>query len=365
MSNQVFTSATIGPVVLANHLVMAPMLRGRALGGVPNELMAEYYGQRATAGLIIAEGASPAANGQGYARMPGLYNQDQLAGWRQTTQSVHSQGGKIFVQLMHTGRIFHPFNLPTGAEGVGPSAIAAQGQIWTDQQQLQSHLVPRALTTAEVKAVVQEFGQAACNAREAGFDGVELHGANGYLVEQFLNPHSNQRTDAYGGSVANRARFLLETVHAISEAIGAERTSVRLSPYSTLNDQPNYPEIEETYVYLAKELQRMGLAYLHLINVSFGAEAMRMVQTMRQQYSGTLLLNGNFDRLESIEAVLASGQANLVAIGRPFIANPDLVHRLQEGLPLAVPNLATYGAPGPGGFAEGYTDYPAVPVRTV
>jgi N-ethylmaleimide reductase len=360
MSSQVLTPVAIGPVSLANHLVMAPMLRGRALGGVPNELMAEYYGQRATAGLIIAEGAAPAANGLGYARMSGLYNQDQLAGWQQTTQAVHTRGGKVFAQLMHNGRIFHPLNLPAGAEGVGPSAIAAQGQIWTDQQQLQSHLIPRALTTAEVKVVVQEFGRAARNARDAGFDGVELHGANGYLVEQFLNPYSNQRTDEYGGSVVNRARFLLETVRAISEAIGTERTGVRLSPYSTLNDQPTYPEIEETYVYLAKELHSMGgLAYLHLINVSFGAEAMRMVQTIRQQYPGTLLLNGGFDRLDSIEAVLQSGQADLVSIGRPFIANPDLVHRLQAGLPLAAANLATYGAPGPGGFAEGYTDYPA------
>jgi N-ethylmaleimide reductase len=359
MSSQVLTPVAIGPVSLANHLVMAPMLRGRALGGVPNELMAEYYGQRATAGLIITEGAAPAANGLGYARMPGLYNQDQLAGWQQTTQAVHARGGKVFAQLMHNGRIFHPLNLPAGAEGVGPSAIAAQGQIWTDQQQLQNHLIPRALTTAEVKVVVQEFGRAARNARDAGFDGVELHGANGYLVEQFLNPYSNQRTDEYGGSVVNRARFLLETVRAISEAIGTERTGVRLSPYSTLNDQPTYPEIEETYVYLAKELHSMGLAYLHLINVSFGAEATRMVQTIRQQYPGTLLLNGGFDRLDSIEAVLQSGQADLVSIGRPFIANPDLVHRLQAGLPLAAANLATYGAPGPDGFAEGYTDYPA------
>lgn len=336
------------------------MTRNRALGNVPSELMVTYYQQRASAGLLIAEGTAPTADGLGYARIPGIYTPAQVAAWGRVTAAVHAAGGKIFLQLMHTGRIFHPLNLPAGAAGVAPSALAAQTRIWTDQQQWQPTATPRALTTAEVAALVQAHAQAARRAREAGFDGVELHGATGYLVEQFLNPHSNQRTDAYGGSVANRARFLLETVAAITDAIGADRVGVRLSPWNTFNDQPHYPEIEETYAYLAQYLSQLHPAYLHVLNLSYlGEAAARTVQTIRRQFTGPLLLNGGMHTLAAIEAAFASGQADLVSIGQPFIANPDLVRRLRDGLPLAPADPATYYAAGAAGFADGYTTYPA------
>jgi N-ethylmaleimide reductase len=359
MSTKTFEPTKLAALPLANHLVLAPMTRSRALGSIPNEMMAEYYRQRATAGLLLTEGTAPSADGLGYARIPGLYNAAQVAGWKLTTDAVHQQGGKIFVQLMHTGRIFHPLNLPNGAEGVAPSALAAQGQMWTDQQQMQDYPTPRALTTAEVKTVVQQHAQAAKMALEAGFDGVELHGANGYLSEQFLNPTSNQRTDEYGGSMQNRVRFVLETIGAIADAIGAERTGIRLSPWSTFNDQPNYPEIEETYAYLAEELQKLNLAYLHLVNLSYlGDGPTQTAKTIRAKFTNPIILNGGLDKVEAIEGMLDSGLANLVSVGRPFVSNPDLVARLQHSVPLAPSDPATYYAPGPGGFADGYTSYP-------
>ena len=363
MSHQAFAPFQLGPLTLPNHLMMAAMTRSRAPGTVPNAMMATYYSQRATAGLIVTEGTSPSLNGMGYARIPGLYNQAQVDGWKLTTDAVHQAGGKIFVQFMHTGRIFHPLNLPAGAEGVAPSAIAAKGQMWTDQQQLQDQPVPRALTTAEVKAAVQEHVHAARLALEAGFDGVELHGANGYLLEQFLNPASNQRTDEYGGSVAKRSRFVLEVAQAVAEAIGAERTGIRLSPWSTFGDQPNYPEIEETYAYLAEELQKLNLVYLHLVDPTRPdgpPEPAQTVRTIRAKFTGPLILNGGYNTVARIDETLASGRAELISIGRPFVSNPDLVHRLQDSLPLAPSNPATYYAPGPTGLAEGYTDYPTV-----
>jgi len=361
MSKKAFEPAKLGTLTLANHLVMAPMTRSRALGNVPNELMAEYYRQRATAGLIITEGTSPSADGLGYARIPGLFNQEQATNWQRVTETVHHHGGHIFIQLMHAGRVFHPHNLPEGAEGVAPSAIAAKGQMWTDQAQMQDQPTPRALRTEELAQVRDEFVHSAQLAIEAGFDGVELHGANGYLLEQFLNPASNQRTDAYGGSVPNRARFVLEVARAVAEAIGAERTGIRLSPWGQFNDTPNYPEIDETYAYLAEELQKIGVVYLHLVDhQSMGSPAVpaQTVTTIREKFTNTLILSGGYTTVEHIEAVLASGRADLVAIGRPFISNPDLVARLQAGLPLAESDQATYYAPGPHGFADGYTDYP-------
>ncbi len=360
MSNKAFEPAKLGALTLTNHLVMAPMTRSRALGNVPNELMAEYYRQRATAGLIITEGTSPAANGLGYARIPGLFNQEQATNWQRVTETVHHHGGHIFIQLMHAGRVFHPHNLPEGAEGVAPSAIAAAGQMWTDQAQMQDQPVPRAIRAEELAQVRDEFVHSAKLALEAGFDGVELHSANGYLLEQFLNPASNQRTDEYGGSVQNRARFVLEVTRAVAEAIGPERTGIRLSPWGQFNDTPNYPEIDETYAYLAEELQKIGVVYLHLVNhESMGAPAVpaETVATIRQKFTNTLILSGGYTDVEQIEAALA-GQADLVAIGRPFISNPDLVERLKAGTPLAEADQATFYAPGPNGFDDGYTDYP-------
>ncbi|MDQ2769843.1 MAG: alkene reductase [Bacteroidota bacterium] len=360
MTNLAFEPAKLGNLTLTNHLVMAPMTRSRALGNVPNELMAEYYRQRATAGLIITEGTSPSADGLGYARIPGLFNQEQATNWQRITETVHHHGGHIFVQLMHAGRVFHPLNLPEGAQGVAPSAVAAQGQMWTDQQQMQDQPTPRALATDELARVRDEFVNSAKLAIEAGFDGVELHGANGYLLEQFLNPASNQRTDEYGGSVQNRARFVLEVTQAVADAIGKERTGIRLSPWGVFNDMTTYPELDETYAYLAEEFQKMGLVYLHLVNhESMGAPAVpaKTVDTIRAKFTNTLILSGGYNTVNEIDAAL-NGQADLVAIGRPFISNPDLVERLEKGLPLAESDQATYYAPGPNGFADGYTDYP-------
>ena len=361
MSNKLFAPAQLGPLTLANHVVMAPMTRNRAPGNVPNELMAEYYRQRATAGLIITEGTSPAANGLGYARIPGLFNAEQATNWQRVTETVHHRGGHIFVQLMHTGRVFHPLNLPAGAEGVAPSAVAAVGEMWTDQQQMQPQPAPRALRPEELAQVRDEYVHSAKLAMEAGFDGVELHGANGYLLEQFLNPNANQRTDSYGGSVQNRARFVLEVTRAVAEAIGAERTGIRLSPWGPFNDMAHYPEIDETYAYLAEELQKIGVVYVHLVDhQSMGAPSVpaETVATIRQRFTNILILSGGYDTVARAEEALESGRADLVAFGRPFIANPDLVERLKTGLPLAQPDLATFYAPGPNGFADGYTDYP-------
>ena len=245
MANLLFSEATLGKLTLRNHIVMAPMTRSRAIHqNAPGTLEATYYAQRATAGLIITEGTSPSPNGLGYTRLPGLYSPKQIAGWKQVTDAVHQKGGKIFVQLMHTGRITNAENLPAGASVVAPSAIVANGTIWTDKQGMQPHSLPHELTTEEVKQTIQEFIQAAKNAVEAGFDGVELHGANGYLIEQFLHPAANQRTDEYGGSDENRSRFLLEIAQGAVDAIGADKVGLRLSPYGVAGDLPNYEGIE-------------------------------------------------------------------------------------------------------------------------
>ena len=362
MSQQLFESAQLGNLTLTNHVVMAPMTRSRALGNVPNAMMATYYGQRATAGLIITEGISPSPDGLGYARMPGIFSPEQTAGWKLTTDAVHEQGGHIFAQLMHAGRISHPANLPAGARIVAPSAIAAAGQMWTDADGMQPQPVPEELTTDEVKAVVQEFVQGAQNAIEAGFDGIELHGANGYLLEQFLHPGANQRTDEYGGSIENRSRFILDVAAGVVNAVGADKVGIRLSPYGVNGDMPHYPEIHETYLYLAAELHKLGLVYLHLVDhAGMGAPVVppAVVDAIREQFKGTLILSGSYD-VARAEVVLESGLADLVAFGRPFIANPDLVERLKEGADLAQPDPATFYAPGANGFEQGFTDYPTL-----
>ena len=351
-----------GGFTLANHAVMAPMTRSRAPGNVPNALMATYYRQRAGAGLIISEGTSPSPNGLGYARIPGLFTEEQAAGWRFVTDAVHEAGGRIVVQLMHTGRIAHGLNLPEGAEIVAPSSVAAAGEMWTDQEQMQPHPAPRAMSTDEVEAAVAEFGTAARLARIAGFDGVEVHGANGYLVEQFLNPGSNQRTDRYGGSAENRARFALEAVEAVAAEIGMERTGIRLSPHGVFGDMAPYDGVADAYTDLAQKLSALGVGYVHLVDHSaMGAPDVPQdtVGRIREAYDGTLILSGGYDA-QRAEADLASGKADLVAFGRPFIANPDLVTRMAEGAPLATPDPDTFYAPGPDGFADGYTDYPTL-----
>lgn len=350
-----FSAFDLGPHRLANRIVMAPMTRSRAIGGVPNALMADYYRQRASAGLILSEAIAVSPNGSGYPRIPGLWSDEQTAGWRLSTDAVHDQGGKIFAQLFHTGRIGHPLNLPEGAVLLGPSAIAAAGEMYTDQEGPKAHPTPRAMTLDEIAAARQEFVTAAQNAIAAGFDGVELHGANGYLLTQFLNPHANQRDDAYGGSIENRNRLTLETAEAIAAAIGADRLGVRLSPHGTFNDVPDYPETTAQYTALARDLSRLNLAYAHLIE-TFGAPVpVETIDAVRDAFGGPIILNGGYDRAKA-EASLAAGRADLIAFGVPFIANPDLPKRLRDGDPLADPNPELFYAPG----AEGYTDYPAL-----
>jgi N-ethylmaleimide reductase len=347
-----FSPYQLGPIPLANRIVMAPMTRSRAIGNVPNALVAQYYGQRADAGLIVTEGTSPSPNGLGYARIPGLYSDEQVAGWKLVTDAVHAKGGKIFVQFMHTGRVGHALNLPAGAEVLAPSAVAAPGTMWTDQEQMQPHPVPRAMEQADIDQAIEEHAHAARRAIEAGFDGVELHGANGYLIEQFLNPAANQRTDAYG---EDRNKFALQVAKAVVDAIGGDRVGIRLSPYSAAQGHVVFEGIDEQYAALAKGLGELGLAYVHVVDHSSlgGPEVPQRVKDLiRTNFGRTTIAAGGFDR-DAAEAVLAAGQADLVAFGRPFISNPDLVTKLQGGIALTPANPETFYTPG----EPGYTDY--------
>ncbi len=342
---------------LKNHFVMAPLTRSRADPfSRPNALMAEYYAQRAGAGLIISEGTSPSPNGVGYPRIPGLYNDAQVEGWSRVTAAVHAQGGKIFVQLMHTGRVTHVANLPSGAEVVGPTEVICPGEMYTDALGMQPFSKPRAMTESDIGIAVQEYAQSSAMALRAGFDGVELHAANGYLIEQFLNPNVNQRTDGYGGSIANRNRFALEVARAVVGKIGAERTGMRLSPYGVFNSTGPYDDLPAQYAALTQELSALGLGYLHVLDHSaMGAPAVptEIKTELRQIFAGTFILAGGFDK-SSAEAALQERRADLIAFGRAFLANPDLVERMRAGKPLNPPDMDTFYTPGP----KGYTDYP-------
>jgi N-ethylmaleimide reductase len=354
-----FDSLAAPSIQFANRAVMAPMTRSRAVdANTPNALMAEYYGQRASAGLIITEGTSPSPNGLGYARIPGLFNAAQVTGWKAVTDAVHAKGGKIFVQLMHTGRVSHVANLPPGAEVVGPTATACPGEMYTDAQGQQPHSTPRAMTGADIAHAVEEYARSAQLAIEAGFDGVELHAANGYLIEQFLNANVNQRTDAYGGSIEGRNRFALEVARATAAAIGAHRVGIRLSPHGVFNSTGAYPDIDAQYLALTQELSKLGLLYLHLLDHSaMGAPPVpaALKAKLRAAFQGLFVLAGGFDRAGA-EASLEAGHADFIAFARPFLANPDLVERMQAAAPLNAPDPATFYTPGP----KGYTDYPSL-----
>ncbi len=354
---KLFTPVTIGSVEVKNRIVMAPMTRCRAIGNVPNELVAEYYKQRSGAGLIITEGTSPSPNGLGYARIPGIFSKEQVAGWAKITKAAHSGGAKIFVQLMHTGRISHPLNLPEGSRILAPSAVKPAGQMWTDSQMMQDFPVPTAMTADDLLHVKTEYVDAALNAMEAGFDGVELHGANGYLLEQFLSPVSNIRTDEYGGSIENRCRFVIEVATAVAGAIGADKTAIRLSPYGVASDMPHYPEIDATYKYLSEQLNNLNITYIHLVDHSaMGAPAVpeEMKKAIRHNFKNTIILSGGYDK-ERAEADIESGLGDLVAFGRPFINNPDLVYRFKSNQQLSsdLKMDLFYSAD-----EKGYTDYP-------
>ena len=344
---------------LANRIVMAPMTRSRAVqSNTPNALMAEYYAQRADAGLIVTEGTSPSPNGLGYARIPGLYNSAQVRGWRLVTDAVHARGGRIVLQLMHTGRVTHVANLPAGAQVVGPSAAVCPGQMYTDAHGLQPHSAPRAMTDADIAHAIDEYAQSARLAIEAGFDGIELHAANGYLIEQFLNANVNQRSDAWGGSPAGRNRFALEVARATAQAIGAERVGIRLSPYGVFNATGAFADVDAQYGALAVELSALGLLYLHVLDHSAtGVPPVpaAMKAGLRRAFDGPFILAGGFD-FASAETALREKQADLIAFARAYLANPDLVQRMRDGAPLNSPDPATFYTPGP----KGYTDYPVV-----
>ena len=352
-----FSEAKLGNLPLKNRIVMAPMTRSRATPDhVPTPIMAEYYAQRASAGFIISEGTAPSQNGAGYARIPGIYNDTQIQAWRKVTDAVHSRDGRIFVQLMHTGRISHPANLGPGAEILAPSAIKAAGEMHTDAFGMREFPTPREMTPFEVEEAIEEFVQAARNAIAAGFDGVEIHGANGYLVEQFIRPTSNHRTDAYGGPIEGRAKFLLKTALRTGEAIGFDRVGVRISPYGVFNDMPVYPEMEADYVYITRELSRLGIAYLHLLDhSSIGAPPVpkEVKVALREAFRGPIVSAGGYDAGTG-EADLRAGFAQFISIGRPFIGNPDLVERLRDGKPLNAADFSTFYTPG----EKGYVDYP-------
>lgn len=355
MAKDLFSPLRLGALALPNRVVMAPMTRSRAAAGnVAGPLAPAYYRQRAGAGLIVAEGSQVSPQGQGYIATPGIHSDEQVAGWRRVTDAVHAAGGRIFLQLWHVGRVSHPVFQPDGALPVAPSAIAPRDSIAYTLDGPQPVPVPRALDTAEIAEVVAQFAAGAANAKAAGFDGVEIHGANGYLIDQFLMDGSNRRTDRYGGSAANRARLLLEVAEAVTGVWGAERVGVRLSPSGTFNDMADSHRAE-TFGHAVRELDRLGLAYLHLVEVPASEPGFVPTSLFRALWHSALIVCGGYKGARA-QAVLAAGGADLVAFGRPYIANPDLVERLRRNLPLAEPDPATFY----GGGAQGYTDYPAL-----
>lgn len=358
MTNQtLFQPYELGSLTLANHIVMAPLTRNRAGAGlVPGELAATYYTQRATAGLLITEATQISAQAQGYQDTPGIYTQAQIDGWRKVTDAVHAKGGHIFVQLWHVGRISHVDLQPGGAAPVAPSAIRAGTKTFVNNG-FADVSEPRALELQEIPGIIDDFRTASANAIAAGFDGVEIHGANGYLLEQFLKDGANQRTDEYGGSFENRARLLLEVTAAVKDEIGADRTGVRLSPVSTAN-AISCSDPQTQYDYVAEQLDALGIVYLHVVEGATGGP--RDVSpfdydSLRRRFKNTYIGNNGYD-LELASAQLAQGRADLFAFGRPFISNPDLVERLKAGAPLASINPETLY----GGGAAGYTDYPSL-----
>jgi N-ethylmaleimide reductase len=350
LRTQLFAPVQVGRYALQNRLVMSPMTRSRAqFDGTPGELAAEYYAQRASVGLIVAEGTQPSDDGQGYTSTPGIYTPSHIAGWRKVTKAIHDRGGRIFIQLMHAGRVSHPDNTPHHRQPVAPSEIAPGTQMFTAAG-LQDIPTPRALSVEEIRATIADFRHAARSAIEAGADGVEIHGANGYLVTQFLAPSANIRTDQYGGSIENRARFAIEVASAIAEEIGADRTAIRLSPGTVLSGIDEGLEGPALYHYLVAELDKLGLAYLHIMHN--GNE--QLLRDIRSLWTQRLILNRPGRALEEAGADVASGLADLEAYGQMVLANPDFVSRLITGAPMNEANPATYF----GGDAEGYTDYP-------
>jgi len=340
---------------------MAPLGRSRAIRNTPTPLMEEYYTQRASAGLIITEGVAPCPNALGHPRIPGIYTDTQCEAWRKVTQAIHRKGGKVFIQLMHTGRISHPDNMEPGSTIIAPSAIQAAGDIYTDTHGFQPLPTPIAMKTDDIVHAQAAFVQAAKNARRVGFDGVEIHAAYGYLVAQFMNPASNQRSDEYGGSVANRCRFATEVMKKIIVVIGGNKIGIRLSPYNEYNSMIIHDDLEEDYVYLTKQLQAMGVTYIHLVDdtaVGMEERFISLRNMIRKTFNGTLILCGGYDR-ERAEEDLQRERGDVIAFGRPFISNPDFVQRMQHNWAMTAVDTDTLYTPG----ARGYIDYPPVSPR--
>lgn len=350
-TSPLLSPVSVGRYTLNNRLVMAPMTRSRADdAGVPGELTVHYYAQRASAGLIISEGVFPTAMGKGYVRTPGIETDAQVAGWKRVTDAVHAEGGRIFMQLMHAGRISHPSLLPGGALPVGPSAIQPKRQTWTDQG-LQDLVTPHELSVAEIAQVVADYGLATRRALAAGFDGVELHAASGYLPEQFLSSGSNQRTDAYGGSTTKRARFVLEVLSAMVAEAGGDRVGIKIAPEMGYNDIVDASP-QETYVHLVEQIKVFDLAYLHVALFGTPTDYQAL---LRPRFKGAYLAGGGLEQARA-EALVSQGQADATVFGSAFLANPDLPERFRLGAPLNVPDKATFFSPG----AQGYTDYPTL-----
>ena len=357
--NKLFSAFQTDKLQLNNHIAMAPMTRSRAIGNTPNSIMASYYALRADAGLIITEGTSPSKNGLGYSNIPAIYSDEQIEGWKKATVAVHAKGGKIFLQIMHVGRIAHELNMPDGSEIIAPSAIAAAGEMFTSEG-LKPHPVPKEMTLHDIQQAQDEFVQGAKNAMKAGFDGIEIHSANGYLPNQFINTKSNKRTDNYAGTIENRCRFVLELTKKVVEKIGSEKTAIRLSPFGVFNDLEVYPEVAETYQYLLSYLDKMDLAYLHLVDTTvLGASGIpkNFLSDLAKDYQGAVMFNGGFiSKLEEAEKLVNQSDKYLVSIGVPFIANPDLITRLKTGAELNQPDNNTFYTPG----EEGYLTYPTL-----
>lgn len=352
-----FSTVTLGDLALRNRLVMAPLTRVRSgPDGIPGPLVAEHYRQRASLGLIVSEGTYPSHAGQGFPGQPGLVTDEQLAGWKAVTDAVHAEGGLIVAQVMHAGRVTHEATTG-GHEVVGPSAIAIDGETRTYDGK-KPYPVPHALTSDELPSVIEEFVRGSRNAVAAGFDGVEIHSANGYLLHEFLSPASNQRDDAYGGSPENRARFVAEVVEAVADAIGAGRVGIRISPEHNIQDalETDPADVRATYRALVDRIAPLGLSYLSVLHKDPAGE---LVQDLRTAFGGPFLVNSGFGEITTRDEALAIVDDNVgdaVVVGRPAIANPDLVHRWKEDLPLNTPDQSTFYSSG----AEGYTDYPFV-----
>ena len=346
----------IGPYHLSNRLVMAPLTRMRAPDSCPTDLMTTYYAQRASAGLIISEATPISTQGVGYPATPGIYNESQVKSWKKITEAVHAKKGHIFMQLWHVGRISHP-DFHGGQLPVAPSAIAPKGNAITPSG-MQAFVTPRALETNEIPGIIDDYKRAAQNALDAGFDGIEIHSANGYLLDEFLRDGTNKRTDIYGGSVANRARFLLEVTDALIGVCGADRVGIRLSPSGTFNDMSD-SNPESIFVYLLKQLNTLELAYVHIVDalegdIRHGANVIKL-ETLRAAYNGTLIVCGGYDQTRADET-LAKGLADAVAFGQLYIANPDLAERFKLKAPLNIPDASSFY----GGTEKGYTDYPSL-----